>query len=344
MDSVGAGRFAAQQAELMRRLEAEPQVARITFAMRDPGDEPGARIEAQGGPGGPYEVRFNRVAVNFFSAFDVPILAGRGLESGDTAPASPGEPPQGGMVVVNRSLAQRVFGGNALGKRIRYVDSRRSTTAGRWYEIAGIVSDFPSGVSAGMDDSDLKVYHAASAGQVQPAALALRIRGSEAATFGRRLREIAASVDPELSLRDIRSLEEALRKEQWIRRLEAGVLLAITVSVLLLSSAGIYALMSFTVSQRRREIGIRMALGASRERIVAAVFSRALIQLAAGVAIGAAFGIAFTRASGASLRQEDAPAVIAAVVLVMLSVGLLAALGPTRRSLRVQPGEALKEQ
>ena len=87
-----------------------------------------------------------------------------------------------------------------------------------------------------------------------------------------------------------------------------------------------------------------MALGASRGRIIAAVFSRALIQLTAGVATGAALGIAFAQASGGSLTQGDAPAVMVAVVLVMMTVGLLAALGPTRRSLRIQPTEALKEQ
>jgi len=253
------------------------------------------------------------------------------------------------MVVVNRSLAQRVFGGNALGRHIRYVDTSRSAgpasaERGRWYEIAGIVSDFPSGVSAGMRDSEMKVYHAAAVGQVQPATLALRMSGGSPAVFSQRLREIAAVVDPELHLRDIRSLDEALRKEQWISRLEAGVLLAVTVSVIVLSSAGIYALMSFTVSQRRREIGIRMALGASRWSIVAAVFSRALIQLTAGVAIGAALGIALALATGGSLPESDAPAVTVAVVLVMMAVGIFAVLGPTRRSLRIQPTEALREQ
>jgi ABC-type antimicrobial peptide transport system permease subunit len=154
---------------------------------------------------------------------------------------------------------------------------------------------------------------------------------------------VAASVDPDLHLRDIRSLDEALRKEQWISRLEAGVLLGVTVSVLLLSSAGIYALMSFTVSQRRREIGIRMALGASRRSIVVSVFSRALVQLMGGVVTGAVLGGAIASASGASLRQGDAPAVMGAVVLVVLGVGMLAALGPTCRSLRVQPTEVLRE-
>ena len=118
------------------------------------------------------------------------------------------------------------------------------------------------------------MYHAAAAGQVQPAALAIRMRGGAPAAFTRRLREIAAAVDPDLHLRNIRSLDEALRREQWISRMEAAVFVAVTLSVLLLSSAGIYALMSFTVSQRRKEIGIRMALGADRTRIVASIFSR----------------------------------------------------------------------
>jgi predicted permease len=340
-----AVRFAGRLRELMRKLEAEPRVTGVTFAMTEPGDEPGARIEAKEGQGGLYAARSSRVAVNYFRVFDVPVLAGRGFEAGDTAPANPGQAPQGGMVVVNRSLAQIVFGGNALGKHLRYVEhARGKDEPGRWYEIGGVVSDFPTGVSAGRDDATLKVYHAVSPGQVRPAALALRLRGGPPATFGPRLRQVAGTLDPELSLRDVRSLEDALRKEQWIRRLEAGVLLGVTVSVLLLSSAGIYALMSFTVSQRRREIGIRVALGASRTRIVVAVFSRALVQLAAGVAVGGLLGLGLTQVSGWSLTEGDAPGVMAVVVLFILAVGLLAALGPTRQSLRIQPTEALREQ
>ena len=149
-------------------------------------------------------------------------------------------------------------------------------------------------------------------------------------------------LDEAAVLRDIRSLDEALRKEHWISRLEAAVLLGVTASVVLLSSVGIYALMSFTVSQRRREIGIRVALGASSGRIIAAVFSRALMQLAAGVAIGVTLAIASFRLSGVSLTPGAAPAVIAAEVLVVAAVGFVAALGPTRRILRTQAAEALR--
>jgi putative ABC transport system permease protein len=359
-------RYADRQAELMRRLEAEPRVSSVTFAMVNPGEEPAARIETQGVPVPPqsgaeasgsavvsgtsgHEVRFNRVDVNFFRTFDVPILAGRGFESADIVPAGagPGLPPESGTVVVNEPFAQRIFGGDALGRRIRYVGRSRGAApqnveSGRWYEIVGIVSDFPTGVSPGMRDSKLKLYHAVTAGQVQPVTMALRVRGGAPSAFTGRLREIAAAVDPDLHLRNILSLAEALRREQWISRLQAAVFVALTLSVLMLSSAGIYALMSFTVSQRRKEIGIRMALGADRKRIVASIFSRALGQLAVGAGLGVASGAVLEKALG--LMRGNAAVVLPVVVLLMMAVGFLAALGPARRSLRIEPIEALREQ
>ena len=367
-------RFAGRQTELMRRLEAESRVSRVTFAMFNPGDEANARIEAEGVIPFPsqsrvaasdsairsetevHEVRFNHVDVNFFRTFEVPILAGRGFEPADIASAGAGlslqneERPEGRAVVVNLPFAQEIFGGNALGRRIRYVDRSRAAVAqdlesGRWYEIVGIVADFPTGVSPGMRESEqLKVYHAVAAGQVQPVAIAIRMRGSVPSTFTQHLRQMAAAVDPDLHLRDIRGLDEVMRSEQWISRMTAAAFLAITVSVLMLSSAGIYALMSFTVSQRRKEVGIRMALGADWKRIVTSVFSRALLQLAAGAALGAALGITLEKASGSVLMRGNAAVVVPVVSFVILVVGFLAALGPTRRSLRIEPAEALREQ
>ncbi|MEO8099022.1 MAG: ABC transporter permease [Acidobacteriota bacterium] len=342
-------RFAARQSELMRRLEAEPSVSSVTFAMSNPGDEHNARIEAEGdathlsqsGPLQSGEVHINRVGVNFFRVFEVPVLAGRGFEAADA------DALESGVVVVNQPFAQTIFGGSALGRRIRYVDRSGgpNTEPGRWYEIVGVVSDFPTGASPGMRDTNkAKVYHAAAPGQVQPAALAIQMRSGAPAAFAQRLREIAGGVDPDLHLRDIRGLDEALRGEQWISRMTASVFIAITLSVLLLSSAGIYALMSFTVSQRRKEVGIRMALGADWKQIVASIFSRALLQLAAGAALGAALGIALNRVTGGDLMRGNAAIVMPVVALVIGLVGFLAALGPTRRSLRIQPTEALREQ
>ena len=360
-------RFAERQTELMRRLEAEPSVSGVTFAMTIPGDERNARIEVESVSLPPptrveasgsairsqtdiHEVRLSRVDVNFFRVFEVPILAGRGFEPAD-AGAGPElqneDPPESGSVVVNQSFAQQIFGGNALGRRIRYADGSGGPAAQnaepkRWYEIVGVVRDFPTGVSPGMRDTDIKVYHPVAAGYVQPAAIAIRMRGGDPSTFAQRLREIAGAVDPDLHLRNIRGLEEAMRSEQWISRMTAAGFAAITLSVLMLSSAGLYALMSFTVSQRRKEIGIRIALGANWKQIVASIFSRALLQLAAGAALGVALGVAVEKASGSTIMRGNAAVVLPVVTFVIVAVGFLAALGPARRSLRIEPTEALR--
>lgn len=349
-----AGLFGGRQAELQRRLEAEPKVEIMTFSASNPGDERGARVEIESGgienAVENLEVRYNRIDVDFFRAFAVPVLAGRGFVGADLgAPSGRQASLVSGSVVVNQSLAQQLFGGSALGRRVRYVAASRTDPAGsatgRWYEIVGIVADFPMGVSQGMKDNAFKIYHPVGMGEVEPAVLAVKMRGGGAAAgFGQRFREVAAGVDPDLDVRDVRSLEEVLRSEQWIVRLEGAVFLAITISVLLLSSAGVYALMSFTVSQRRREIGIRMALGASRERILAGIFSRALAQLGSGAAGGAALGLVLERSSDGNLMEGHGPVVLTLVALVLTLVGFLAVLGPARRSLRIEPTEALREQ
>jgi len=328
--------------ELIRQLQAEPGVASVTFSMASPGDEPGARMEAQGGQATGHEVRFNYVDIHFFRNFEVPLLAGRGLGSADVAP---GHPKGGNAVLVNQSFALRVFGGDALGRRVRYQTAERGEEEkGRWYEIVGIVSDFPKGASPGIADSQMKVYHAASAGQVQPESYSIRIRGPAPSTFAGRLRDVAAAVDPELQLRNVLSLEEVLRREQWIRILEGSVFGMLTVSVLLLSAAGIYALMSLTVSQRRKEIGIRVALGADRWRIVSGIFARALGQLAVGAIVGVGLAVALERALWGDLMKEKAPVVLPVVALIVVAVGFMGTFGPARRSLRIEPTEALREQ
>jgi putative ABC transport system permease protein len=325
-------RFAGRQTELARRIQAEPRVSSATFAMAVPGSEPIAAVVASGSP---VRVRFNRVDTDFFSALGVPILTGRGFKPSDVDSAG------AVAVVVNQSFALRVFGGNALGQRIRYVEGSDSGAA---YEIVGIVRDFPAGVSPGMNDSQLRLYHPVAAGSVQPAIMMLRVRGGAPSTFAPRLSELAISVDPNLQLRNIISLDEALHQEQWIRRLEAALLGGISLSVLLLSASGIYALMSFTVSQRRKEIGIRIALGAGRKRIVASIFSRAFAQLAVGAALGAAASAVLEKSSENNFMQGNAAVVLPIVASFMMVVGLVAALGPARRGLRIEPTEALREQ
>lgn len=323
MDAATTDHFASRQTELIRRLEADPRIAGVTFATSDPGNEPGARIEVEGRQqADPIEARTTQADPHYFRHFQVPILAGRKFEEG--------------AVFVNQSFAQQIFAGDALGRRFRYTNQ-----PDRWHEITGIVADFPTGVSAGMRDSPRRIYHAAPPGQIQPATLTIHLRTGDPSAFIPQLREIAAAVDPNLHLRDIRRLDEALRGEQWISRLQAAVFLGVTIAVLLLSSMGVYALMSFTVSQRSKEIGIRMALGAGRERILANIFSRAFAQLAVGITLGGLLGSALEKSLGGNLVSAYT---VLGVALAIASVGFLAVLGPARRSLHIDPSQALRNQ
>ncbi|MBY0497964.1 MAG: hypothetical protein K2Y23_27475 [Cyanobacteria bacterium] len=132
---------------------------------------------------------------------------------------------------------------------------------------------------------------------------------------------------------------------------EAGVfrVIGITVglvmlSVITLSAAGIYALMSFTVARRRREIGIRAALGADRHRLLAGIFSRVFAQLACGAGIGMIGALGIGALLEGDAIKDRLVLILPLVAVVMAVVGLLAAVGPARQGLSIQPTEALREE
>ena len=193
--------------------------------------------------------------------------------------------------------------------------------------------------------SDARIaYHAAVPGQIHPVHLQLRLRGGPAA-LPERLRVVAASVDPTLHVDEVRTLAEIYRNHRFGDNLGAITIAAITGSLLLLSAAGLYALMAFTVAQRRREIGIRSALGAQPGHLLASVFRRAFWQLAAGSAAGML--AAYLAGRYVPIEQVGGlpiPGILPGAVAFMLLVGVLAALGPARRGLRIDPTEALRSE
>ena len=115
-------------------------------------------------------------------------------------------------------------------------------------------------------------------------------------------------------------------------------------TVLLFSAAGVYSLMSFTVAQRRREIGIRAALGASSLGVLRSVFSRVAAQVGMGVVLGALGAMAIAPLSDDAALAGRLSMVTPAVALIMVLVGVVAAYGPARRSLRIQPTEAVRAE
>jgi putative ABC transport system permease protein len=337
-------RIRARQLELVRRLEDEPGVSGAAFSSGIPGiDGVSRRIELDGEPPAPGagtpRAGSIRVEPAMLEAYGARIVAGRALDARDAGGA-------GNAVVVNRTFARRILGNRAaLGQRFRYAralaDGPDDGSGGEWYEIVGVVDDFPA-VPLGLAsaaDGVANVYHPMAPGEIHPATLSVRFRGGVPAGAVGRIREIGAAIDPALQLR-VRPLTELYGSLRSGSRLVAWGLALVTSSVLLLSAAGIYALMSFTVAQRTREIGIRAALGAHPRRILLGVFGRAARQIGLGLLVGSLLSGALFAATG--FDPARAAALLASVAAIMLAVGLLAAAGPARRGLRVQPMEALR--
>ena len=247
-------------------------------------------------------------------------------------------------MIVNRSFVQQVLGGgDPLGRRVRAAvreeQGAQRVDRGPWYEIVGVVPDFPKTPDARVPEP--RLYHAMRPGTVNPATVAIHVRGTPPESLADRLRVLTVAVDPMLRLGTVRTLGTTLDFE---RELDKGILLAVslvTVSILLLSAAGIYALMSFTIARRRREIGIRAALGAGPRSVLVSVLARAAGQIGIGIVTGSALVILMQSmaANGMSMRVVG---LVASVAVLMTAVGLIAAIGPARRALAIQPTEALK--
>jgi ABC-type antimicrobial peptide transport system permease subunit len=165
------------------------------------------------------------------------------------------------------------------------------------------------------------------------------VQGVAPEIFAGRLRAIAAALDPTMRVTDVQALAD-LQFERHLDRMLTLALGAIMLIVLCLSAAGIHSLMSLAVVQRRKEIGIRTALGARPRQVLRTVFARSLRQLGLGVGIGALVGAALIPAI--TTTTSRAAGLLVIVAALMLTVGLLAALGPARRGLRIQPMEVLR--
>jgi len=334
-----ADHFFALQAELKRRLEVGRSVSGATVTAAIPGGEPLAAIELDEGPGGPRRIRpftfrMNEVDDAFFDVFGISLLAGGGFRAGDVGLVQ-------GDVIVDQTFVEQVLGGagNPLGRRIR-VASAPGTDPGPWREIVGVVSDRPANTSFG------RVYLQAprtAPEELVPVSLTVHA-GPEVGQATRQLVELAARLDPALRVDDVRTLATYYRERHAVTNIPVLILGGVTLSVMLLSAVGLYSLMSFTVARRRREIGIRSALGARAPRLLAGVLRRAVLQISVGAGVGVAMALLLHR----SLNIEPVggahiPGVFPVAVTVVLAVGVLAAVGPARRALRVDPTQALRD-
>ncbi|HEY7234332.1 MAG TPA: ABC transporter permease, partial [Gemmatimonadaceae bacterium] len=333
-------RFANLRTELVRRLSAQPGIVRVVASSSILGDEreAGYEVEADSAAAPTKRgFRVNGVEPDYFDAFDVPILLGRRFTAGDaTAAIKP--------VIVNQSFVNKYLGGvNPLGRRVRpWTRARRGDERQQpWQTIVGVVADFPtlSDTSLGIET---RMFLPLDPSEEQSLVLNVRVAGSEPATMTSALRDIALAVSPSLRVVGVAPLVDRMNEEMAPTRLGMTALLLVVASVVILSAAGMYALMSVMVTRRRREIGIRVALGAGGTRVIMSVLIRAAMQIGIGVTVGiAVLFLIIAGPRGGRLTAGEFGNLVT-VVGSFAMVGLVAAIGPARRALRIQPTEALR--
>jgi len=337
-ESEVGSRTAATLEELRRRLMAEPGVTAVAFSDRLPGTlHPEERYDIEGDEAPPtdgYEIRIASVDADFFDALGARVLSGRGLTPADLA---------GGreVAVVNASFVERVLRGrDPVGRRIRRAALDSERAPGPWIEIVGVVSDLGIVGSEAPGTEGVGLYQPLAPGS-SPVHVALHTLGAPE-SFADRLRVLASEVEPTLRVHDVMALDQA-GADLWLASQYLSRLLAVLSGLaLLLSLMAIYSVMAFTVVQRTREIGLRVALGSSRWRIVAAIVHRPLAQIGLGVGAGGILIVlSFVSVFEGTLTSVEA-SMIAAYAALMLGVCLLACLVPIRRALRLEPSHVLR--
>jgi hypothetical protein len=257
------------------------------------------------------------------------MLSGRWFNASEAS-------PDARVAVVNKSFVDRVMGGkNPIGRRLRYVWAPEPQP---WFEIIGVVPDV--GVRSGWGPAG--IYLPLARASTYPLNAGIHVRG-DPREFEPRLREIATDVDVTLRLTDLMPLKDVVNGEVRVHAFWVSLTTIVSAMVLVLSLVSIYAVMSFAVARRTREIGVRVALGGSPWRVVRAVFKQPLRQLGLGLLAGTLLVWALQGGTDNGWPTATQLLTLGAYTTLMIVVCLIACVVPTRRALAVQPTEALRD-
>ncbi len=308
-------------------------------------------------PGERLVVLSNPVSSGYFTTLGIPMLLGRDFRPEDEPAITPRDSELGAMgrvggssseapahasrvCLVNESLARRLFGGaNPLGRHLSFEDRYSAASA---MEIIGVVKDVHHG-SVRRSDWDNIIYTPSWGDGAEARWLGVRVAGEAAPVMAAIRRELRA-MDANVPVLRTRTLVEDVNASFQRERLIAYRCSFFGVLALGLASVGLYGVMAYGVTQRTREVGIRMALGAGRGDVLAMIVRESLVPVLIGIAIGMGGALALSRFVASMLygvAPRDPVSLVLAVVAMVITAAVAAAI-PARRASRVEPMEALR--
>ncbi|HYP25454.1 MAG TPA: FtsX-like permease family protein [Blastocatellia bacterium] len=269
------------------------------------------------------------VSHDYFEAMGIPLVSGRTFTERDVEGATR-------VIIVNETTARTLWPGeDPLGKRMRF------SSSGPWDEVVGVVADVKHN---GLDAKpSMESYSPYAQNPWGYSAIAVRARGEPGALTSAVRREIQA-VDKDQPIHNVRVMDKVLSESVAPRRLSMVLFGLFAGVALVLSMVGIYGVMSYAVTQRTHEIGIRMALGAQTGDVLRLVVRQGMWLALIGIAAGLIAALALARVMDSLLYEVSAtdPATFVAISLLLLGVALLANFVPARRASKVDPMIALR--
>jgi hypothetical protein len=328
-------RYVAAAQQLETRLESEPGVSGVVFAEHLPRQyHPNNQVEVDEGAVAPQDERGWRVGSSdvdpkYLDVLGVSMLSGRWFNSSEAR-------PDARVAVVNQAFVDRIMGGKSpIGRRVRYVWDPPPQP---WFEIIGVAPNL--GIKSGWGSAG--IYRPLARASMYPLNAAIHVRG-DPRLFAQRLRAIATDVDVTLRLADVMTLRDIENQDAKFSSFWFKMTTIVSAMMLVLSLVSLYSVMSFAVSRRTREIGVRVALGGSPWRIVRAVFAHPLRQLGMGLLAGTVLVWVLQGGTDNGWPTATELLTIGAYTTLMTVVCLIACVVPTRRALSVQPTEALRD-
>jgi len=327
---AGAVRRVALAAQVPFAIRDEDQIIQLTAD--DSGGAPRVQISA-------FE---ETVGAGYFAALSEPMLAGREFAEVDQRRQPDGSTPV--PAVLNQSTARAFFGnGNAIGKRVR--DDKQS------YEIIGVVPDLKTGIGINQSVMYLPLTQN-SFGRPPADGITVMVRSDAGSDALSGIRREIASLGPNLTIFNVRTLGDYLERSQAYERFSVDTYGGIGVFGLVLAAIGLAGVTAYTVAQRRKEIGIRMALGARQGQVLRLVLREGVVMVSAGTALGflGAIVIAKILSTMTDILVEslnvgtDDPRLLVGAPLLLAALALLACYLPARKAAKIDPLKVLCQE